>query len=87
MKNATIFGCKLGYVCDHGKHAQCEKTSCAFNPDSGLTTNNGCYSTDNIAFAKLDEKGEPIIASITYKDAVFVRFGDAHIRGAEVSAK
>ena len=45
------------YLCDPVKNAKCPKTSCKFGKNAGECTN-----TTRKEFAKLDERGEPIIS-------------------------
>ena len=47
------------YLCDPGKNTECNKNTCAANPDAKYRS---CRLTLQKEYAKLDEKGEPIPA-------------------------
>ena len=55
------------YLCDHVKNTECRKTSCKFNPNAEWRE---CTNTTKKEFAKLDERGEPIVAYANMEEVI-----------------
>ena len=53
------------YLCDPTKNTECSKTSCKFVQNTGE-----CTDTTKKEFAKLDERGEPIVTYANMEEVI-----------------
>ena len=54
----------IWYRCDPEKNVRCRKTICK----GFCGRKNGCFRTKHPEYAQLDEKGEPIVDSVQYRE-------------------